>query len=72
MNARLKNLLNEAEANLNPMAQDHLGDIVEAFVATWHGSADFTAEELAHLAKVDAEPFDPAPPEAVAAFFARP
>ncbi len=71
MNARLKNLLSEAEARLDPVAQDHLGDMVEAFVSTWNGPADFTDEELAHLAKVAAEPFDPAPPEDVAAFFGR-
>jgi hypothetical protein len=72
MNARLKTLMDEAEAKLDPVAQDHLGDMVEAFVSTWNGSADFTPEELAHLATLAAEPFDAAPPEAVAAFFARP
>lgn len=71
MNARLKSLLEQAEAKLNPVAQDHLGDIVEAFVATWNDPAAFTEEELAHLAKLDAEPFDPAPQAEVAAFFAR-
>lgn len=71
MNARLKNLLDEAEAKLNPVAQNRLSDLVEAFVATWDDSSDFTAEELAHLATVDSEPFDPAPSDEVAAFFAR-
>lgn len=71
MNARLKHLLDEAEARLDTVAQDHLGDMVEAFVSTWNGPSDFTPEERAHLANVASEPFHPAPPEAVAAFFAR-
>jgi len=70
MNARLKNLFEYAEAKLNPVAQDHLIEIVESFVSTWNDNGDFTPEELTHLRKIEAELFDPASAKEVAAFFA--
>ena len=71
MNIRLKNLLTEAEARLDPEAQERLGDLVEAFVSTWEEDADFSPEELEHLRRLDAEPFVAASDEDMKALFAR-
>jgi hypothetical protein len=69
MNARLKDLMVEAEAKLGPEAQERLAEIVEGFVANWTADLDFTPEEMARLREIDAEPFEAADPEEVEAFF---
>ena len=71
MNVRLKTLLSEAEARLDPAAQDRLGDVVEAFVSTWAEADPFTSEELAHLERIAAEPFEPAAADEVASLLGR-
>jgi hypothetical protein len=71
MNARLKDLIVEAEAKLGPEAQERLAEIVEHFVASWTADLDFTPEEMARLREIDAEPFVAADPDEVEAFFRR-
>jgi hypothetical protein len=71
MNARLQSLILDAETHLAAPDQERLAELVEAFVTTHQDPAPFTPEELAHLALIDAEPFDPADPAAVAAIFGR-
>jgi hypothetical protein len=39
-------------------------------MAAWTHPAPFTAQEMTHLRELDAEPFTPADPDEVAAFFA--
>lgn len=70
MNARLSYLLAEAEARLLEAEQDDLADLVASYLDS-HGAAPFTAEELAHLDRLVAEPFVEADPAEVAAIFAR-
>jgi hypothetical protein len=70
MNTALRALIDDAEARLSPADRERLADLVGAYVET-HTSGDFTPEERAHLESLDREPFDPAPPEMVAALFAR-
>lgn len=67
----LHTLVEEAEAALGPGARARLAGLIESFVATHEGAEPFTDDERAHLARLDAEPFEPADPEAVAALFAR-
>lgn len=69
MNARLQSLILDAETRLAAPDQTRLAEIVEAFVTAHEDPAPFTPEERAHLALIDAEPFDPADPDAVAATF---
>ena len=69
MNARLKDVIGEAEARLGPEAQERLAEIVESFVASWAAELDFTAEEMARLHEIDAEPFEAADPAEVETFF---
>lgn len=69
MNARLKDLIIEAEAKLGPEAQARLAEIVEHFVVSWSDDLDFTPEEMAQLREIDAEPFEAADPDEVEAFF---
>lgn len=71
MNARIRSLTAAAESRLPGPDQDDLADLMEEFVASRSGPLDFTPEELAHLRMVDAEPFIPADPDAIAALFAR-
>jgi hypothetical protein len=70
MNATLRALIDDAEARLSPADRERLADLVGAYVAT-HADESFTPEERAQLEALDREPFDPAPPETVAALFAR-
>ena len=69
MNARLHNLIAEAESRLAVGDQERLAALVEAFVTTHAAPDDFSPEERRHLAMLDAEPFDPADPAEVATFF---
>jgi hypothetical protein len=69
MNARLHTLLTDAEARLAPEDQDALADLIEAFVENRDDDPHFTAEELAHIRRLDAEPFVEADPVRVAALF---
>lgn len=71
MNARLKDLIVEAEARLGPEAQEQLAEIVEHFVASWTADPGFTPEEMARLREIDAEPFEAADPAEVEAVFRR-
>lgn len=71
MNARLHTLILDAETNLDLPDQERLAQLVEAFVTTHQDPTPFSPEERAHLALIDAEPFDPADPAAVAATFGR-
>ncbi len=71
MNARLKVLIDHAEHTLDPSAQDRIVDMLEDFLSMWNDSSDFTPEELAHVTRLESEPFEAASPEAVAAFFGR-
>ena len=69
MNARLQNLIVEAEARLGPEEQDRLADIVEHFVVSRTTEVAFTPEEMARLREIDAEPFGAADPGEVEAVF---
>ena len=69
MNARLKDVIGEAEARLGPEAQERLAEIVESFVLSWAAKVDFTPEEMSRLREIDAEPFEAADPTEVEAFF---
>ncbi len=71
MNARLKDLIVEAEAKLGSEAQARLAEVVEAFVASWSEEVAFTPEEMARLREIDTEPFEQADPAEVEAFFRR-
>jgi hypothetical protein len=73
MNARLRQSVIQAEAALPADAQEQLAEIVEAFTAN-HGLTPeliFTPEELEHIERIAAEPFEPADPAEVKAFFER-
>lgn len=69
MNARLHDLIVEAEAKLAPEEQERLAEIVETFVVSRTTEPDFTPEEMARLREIDAEPFEAADPAEVEAFF---
>lgn len=69
MNARLHNLIVEAEAKLGPEEQERLAEIVETFVVSRTEKLDFTPEEMARLREIDAEPFVAEEPAEVEAFF---
>lgn len=71
MNIRLQTLIHEAEARLSAAEQARLADLVQAYVTSHEAPDDFTPTERAHLAVIDAEPFDPADPADVAKVFAR-
>ena len=71
MNARLHDLIVEAEARLGPEAQERLAQILETFVVSWATELDFTPGEMARLREIDAEPFEAADPAEVEAFFRR-
>ena len=71
MNARIRSLIDTAEARLPGPDQDDLADLMEDFVASRSAPIDFTPDEWAHLKRIDAEPFTPADPAVVAALFAR-
>ena len=67
----VRSLVKNAEAALGPAAQARLAGLIESFAATHEGAETFTDNERAHLARLDAEPFEPADPEAIATLFAR-
>lgn len=69
MNARLHDLIVEAEAKLAPEERELLAEIVETFVANRTTALEFTPEEMERLREIDAEPFVPADPAEVEAFF---
>lgn len=69
MNARLQELVIEAEAKLGPEGRERLTEIVEHFVASWTADPGFTPEEMARLREIDAEPFEAVDPAEVEAFF---
>jgi hypothetical protein len=69
MTDRLRAALLDAE-RLPPADRERLADLIEETMAAWANPAPFTAQEMAHLRELDAEPFTPADPGAVAAFFA--
>lgn len=71
MNAHLHDLIADAEARLGTKDRDKLAALLESFLATHEGAEPFTGAERAHLARLDAEPFDPADPGEIAALFAR-
>ena len=71
MNARIRSLIDTAEARLPGPDQDDLADLMEEFVAARSAPIEFTADEWALLKQIDAEPFIPADTSAVAAVFAR-
>ncbi|NCQ25180.1 MAG: hypothetical protein GW798_12185 [Roseovarius sp.] len=71
MDERLQNLMERAETCLDAPSRATLAEIVDGFIATHTGPQDFTPQELAHLRRIDAEPFVPADAEKVAALFAR-
>ena len=71
MEDRLHTLMERADSCLDAPSRATLAEIVDGFIATHAGAPDFTEEERAHLRRIDAEPFTPADPEAVAALFAR-
>jgi hypothetical protein len=71
MNARIRSLIDSAEMQLSAQEQESLADLLQDFLDGRHPDADLTADELAHLRMVDAEPFEPADPAQVAAYFAR-
>lgn len=71
MNARIRSVLDTAEAWLPGPDQDDLADLMEEFVAARAASGEFSAEERALLVEIDAEPFIAADPSAIAALFAR-
>ena len=71
MNTRLKDVIGEAEARLAPEAQERLVEIIESFVASWGAGGSFSAEEMARLREIDAEPFEAADPAEVEEFFRR-
>ncbi|HET7409497.1 MAG TPA: hypothetical protein VFJ13_04800 [Paracoccaceae bacterium] len=62
-----------AESALPVDAQEELADIIEEFTGNHGLTPDmvFTAEELEHIDRIATEPFEPADPEEVKAFFAR-
>lgn len=62
MNKRLDDAIAAAMTQLDEAGEAELGDLVADFLAR-REAASFTPEELAHLRRVDAEPFDPASPE---------
>jgi hypothetical protein len=66
----LRTALADAERRLDPAAQERLAALVTATVADWVEAEPFTAEELAYLRGLDAEPDDPADPADLAEFFA--
>jgi hypothetical protein len=70
MNATLRALIDDAEERLSPADRERLADLVRSYVET-HAADAFTPDERAHLEALDAEPFDPAPPEAVALLFSK-
>lgn len=72
MNIRLLDLLLDAEARLAPLDQERLAALVEAFVVTHEGQTDFSFEELAHLSRVETEPFQAADSREIERLFARP
>lgn len=71
MNARLQDLIGEAEAKLGLEAQARLAEVLEGFIDNWTAEGDFTSAEMARLRESDAEPFEAADPTEVEAFFAR-
>ena len=71
MNARLQTLFTDAESLLDPESQEELADMLEAFLSNRTEDPGFTPEELEHLKRLSEEPFVPASPEEVAAFFRR-
>jgi len=71
MTIPLKDLIATAESRLDARARERLAELVESFVATFEGPLDFSAEELARLKEIDAEPFAPADEKELAAFLAR-
>ena len=71
MNARIRSLTAAAEARLPGPDQDDLADLMEEFVAARSAPVEFTENEWARLRLIDAEPFIPADPAAVAALFSK-
>lgn len=71
MNARLHDLIAGAEAKLGPEEQAGLTEIVAAYILSRTAGGGFTAEEMARLREIDAEPFEAAHPAEVEAVFRR-
>ena len=73
MNQRLRESVSQAETTLPIEAQDRLAEIVEAFTANHGLTAETvcTPEELEHIRRIAAEPFEPADQAEVKAFFQR-
>ena len=70
MTATLRALIDDAEMRLSASDRERLADLVGTYVET-HAAEAFTPDERAHVEALDREVFDPAPPAAVAALFAR-
>lgn len=68
---KLETLIARAQTDLPPEAQERLAELLDSYLATHTGPPEFSPGELERLRLLDREPFDPAPPEDVAALFAR-
>ena len=68
MNARLHDLIAEAEAKLGPEARGRPAKIVGSFVVNRAEEVESTPEEMARLREIDVEPFEAAEPAEVEAF----
>lgn len=71
MSRHMLELLNRAEQSLSVADQAELVAIIETFIDARDEVDDFTDEERAHLAMLDAEPFVEAPAARLAAVFGR-
>ncbi len=71
MTAQLRKAMAEAEARLDPVAQDELAHVIESFTLNRTAELELTEAEWELLRRVDAEPFEPADPAEVEALFAR-
>lgn len=71
MNARIRSLIDTAEARLPGTDQDDLAELMEEFLSARAAPSTFTADEWVLLRQIDAESFVTADPAAVAAVFAR-
>ena len=68
MTVNLRQLVAEAEAVLSEADQEDLAHLIESFLNSAEGAADFTAEELEHIRRLESQPFvaaDPAEVEAL-------
>ena len=67
----LTTLADTADRTLDAADRARLAELVETYIATYQGPPDFSPDELRDLKRLDAEPFELADPDAVAALFAR-